>query len=882
MFVRTTQVAALLGVLLAGTAAAEEPLFPFVISYDAPHNVTNVSAWLEQPAGKHGFVRVRDGQFVVGKQGGKAKPLHFWATNFCFEACFPAHEQAERVAARLARLGINCVRMHHMDNHSIWGDSPNKLTIDPKKIERLDYLIYQLKLHGVYTNLNLHVSRWFDEPEGFVARQQRPNYDKGLDNFEPRMIELQKKYARDLLTHVNPYTKTAYSDEPAVAFVEINNENALFAEWGWGHLDNLPEPYAATFRKLWNDWLRKKYGGTDGLRRAWNVGEFPLGDELLKAGDFSKPLPGPWHLETDDQTKAEWSVQPAGPEGRRCLRIVVTRQGQVAWRPQLTQSGFALKKATAYTLSFSIRTDKKQQISVNCMMAHDPWQRLGLDAGISASPEWKQDRRTFIADRDDPNARITFTGLKPGTYELADVSLRPGGIVGLAKDQRLEDDSVPVLRHGELGLTEAARGDFIDFLWETERDYWRGIYRFLKDELKVKPLVSGTQLGYSPVHVQAGLDYIDAHSYWHHPSFPGRPWDPANWTVNNGALVNTPGGTLAGLAARRVAGMAYTVSEYNHPEPNQYAAEGFPLIAAFGAFQKWDGIFNFCYSHSTDFEPRKITGFFDIKSVTPRIAHMPACAAMFLRGDVAPARKIMFARMSPQAERKKLHETLSAWRLTTGEFGLDQQASLTHAVAIDAGKTEPLPVPDMPPVHTGGPIRTGGPGVFYSDTGELRWDASQKAAGFFTADTPRTKLFTGFVAGRTFDLGNVKLKIAQTRLDWATVSMVCIDGPGFDKPGRILIAATGVAENTGAKLRQLDGGNVTLGNQWGSEPELCEGVPAEITLPVDAKRVRFYALDESGNRRQAVSTAVQDGRTVLTLDPRHKTVWYEVEVGARE
>ena len=66
------------------------------------------------------------------------------------------------------------------------------------------------------------------------------------------MIELQKKYARDLLTHVNPYTKTAYTDEPAVAFVEINNENALFAEWGWGKLDSLPEPYATTFRKLWN------------------------------------------------------------------------------------------------------------------------------------------------------------------------------------------------------------------------------------------------------------------------------------------------------------------------------------------------------------------------------------------------------------------------------------------------------------------------------------------------------------------------------------------------------------------------------------------------------------------------------------------------------
>ena len=47
-----------------------------------------------------------------------------------------------------------------------------------------------------------------------------------------------------------------------MAFVEINNENALFSQWSWGQLDDLPEPYAATFRQIWNAWLRKKYADT--------------------------------------------------------------------------------------------------------------------------------------------------------------------------------------------------------------------------------------------------------------------------------------------------------------------------------------------------------------------------------------------------------------------------------------------------------------------------------------------------------------------------------------------------------------------------------------------------------------------------------------------
>ena len=469
-----------------------------------------------------------------------------------------------------------------------------------------------------------------------------------------------------------------------------------------------------------------------------------------------------------------------------------------------------------------------------------------------------------------PTRGITFSGLRPGTYELADVSLRPGGLVGLPEDQRLEDDSVAVLRRDRLESTAAARRDFIDFLWDTEATYWRGMYRFLKDELGVKAPVSGTQLSYSPPSIQAELDYVDAHSYWNHPHFPGRPWDGKNWTVHNVALVNQPGGTLAGLAVRRVAGKAFTVSEYNHPAPNEYAAEGFPMIAAFGALQRWDGIFSFTYSHNRQFEPRRIESFFDIKSDTAKIAHLPACAALFLRGDVAGAKQTWTAPVSIEAQREKLYEALGPWNLTVDHFGLERKASLLHAVAMDlaGGKAVPEKQPSVPE----------GQRTFVSDTGQLRWDVSEPGAGYFVADTPRTKLFTGFVRGREFSLGDVRLKIGKTRLDWATVSMVAIDGDGFDRPGRILIAATGLVHNQGARLARLGEDRVTLGDRWGDEPVLCEGIPAQVELAVAPRRITLYPLDPSGNRRRAIRVTGNGGSATLQLGPEHRTVWYEVEI----
>ncbi len=846
------------------TTAAQQPdTFPFVISYDAPDNVTNVSGWLPKPAGGTGFVRTAQGRMATD-----AGPIRFWATNFCFDACFPSHEDAERVAARLARLGINCVRMHHMDSHSIWGKSENKTIIDPQRLDALDYLIYQFKQHGIYTNINLHVSRTLGDKEGFPHADQRPKYDKGIGNFEPRMIQMQKKYARDLLTHVNPYTKTTYCEEPAVAMVEISNEDALFDVWNGGDLDNLAEPYATTFRQLWNDWLIKKYRTTGDLKQAWNAGASPLGDELLADPAFQKPLGQAWSIQTDSQSKVTTSITDDGPDGRPALRVDIQQMGAASWIPQLWHARLAVKKDQPYTLSGYARSNEVRKVGVNCMMNHEPWQRLGLSSRIDAGTTWTPFRLTFVAQADDENVRIGFGDFQPGVYELSGVSFRPGGIVGLEPGQSLEDRSVPPVTRGSLNLTQTARNDFVDFMFDTERDYWWGMYRFLKDELKVKSLVSGTQLNYGPVTIQAGLDYLDAHSYFHHPTFPGRPWDSKDWFVRNLALVNaTDGGTLTGLASRRVAGMAYTVSEYNHPAPNSYAAEGFPMIAAFGRFQKWDGIFTFTYSHSQDFAPQKISGFFDIKGDPAKIAHHIACAALFLRGDAAEARETIEAGMAPQVERDLLHRTMSARNLTADDVGLDPREAMRHAAAIDLESTTKFEAKVAPE-----------PKQVTSDTGQLHWDFAEPDAGYFIADTPRTKVFTGFVRGRTFSLGNVLLEIGKTRLDWATITLTAIDGPDLQSPGRILLAATGDVQNSGAKLQELGDGRVTLGNQWGDAPVVCEGITASLTLPLEAQKVRLFPLDESGNRRSPIPVGTVDGKTRLEIGPQHKTLWYEIQI----
>ena len=84
--------------------------FPFVVSYGGADNASSVAHILDAPAGKHGFVRVVGHEFVTD-----AGPIRFNGTNLTGPANFPEHDVADRLAARFARLGVNCVRLHFMD-----------------------------------------------------------------------------------------------------------------------------------------------------------------------------------------------------------------------------------------------------------------------------------------------------------------------------------------------------------------------------------------------------------------------------------------------------------------------------------------------------------------------------------------------------------------------------------------------------------------------------------------------------------------------------------------------------------------------------------------------------------------------------------------------
>lgn len=346
-----------------------------------------------------------DGHFQFSNTGERAR---FWGTNLTFSSAFPPSpdnppsgsgefpdaQAAEKLARRLAKLGFNAVRFHHIDWFSrpsgLWLDySNNTQVMDPVQLGRLDYLIYQLKRHGIYVDLNLHVSRNFTLGDGVVDapefQSSGVSFNKGATLFEPVMRGLQEKYAAQLLAHVNPYTGLAYRDDPAIFTTETSNEDSMGLSWAFDQLNNRPGDGSSfpAFSSLELDGWTDLAGAGPRIVRLRNPG-------------FESGLTD-WWTWTTGGASANFTTDGAAYEGSQALQAQVTAVDGTDWHAQFGQSNLALQAGRAYRVRFAARASTPTTIAVDVMRDSDPWDSLGFSETINLTTAWQVFDYTFTA-----------------------------------------------------------------------------------------------------------------------------------------------------------------------------------------------------------------------------------------------------------------------------------------------------------------------------------------------------------------------------------------------------------------------------------------------------------------------------------------------------
>lgn len=872
MRLKKTMSVAFVSALLCGAALPAEDIVPtgnfvFPMLWDdaTPETATDVSFLNHKPAGVNGRIIVKNGHFIESNTG---KRIRFFGFGLGVPVFFPTHDEAVKLAAHLAKAGVNVVRIHGLDNdgtNDFWGREKGTI-LDVKRLDtqhfqqehldRLFFLIAELQKNGIYINLNLKVSRRATEADGVLPYTGEA---KRFDRFDRRWIELQKKYARDLLTRVNPYTGKTLAKDPGVLSIELNNENAVAETHR-----KLPPAYQRVYQTLWNQFLKRKYGSDNALQKAWLPwGTASLGKSLV-SGNIQWKLRDKNGNEVTDFTikTAENRNDDSAPHVILAPPRERVMLGAMANEKQLYLSGLKLTSGMAYTLRFRIRIEGDREFSI-------PLQLRSTDYSVSIPISRQINCNAKYQEHSIILQPVNFTGDKK--FELffnAGAIRTPMEIIDLQILPGAQWDRELSLNKENIGFntpgTTQQFADEKDFFAELDWKYNLEMRDFLKRELKVQSLIVDSQVGFGGL---TGLlrekpsDYTDVHSYWQHPDYTPPGWRIAN-TPQLPRIINNERGALHDLALLRVAGKPFSISEYDHPNPSEFSAEMMPELALIASLQDWDAIYVFTIGNFGHFgRSDKLTHKYDASNHPNKMGLFPAAAMIFRNGWIHPL-----------AEGKLLHISERPWNAYGGWFDTLYQNVTPGRKLPDRLKTRLAISDDFLPFRTRS-YMTEDPRPQQKEFKMSTVDREPYPA--LQASTDKIAILFGMLKNRSYQVGDLQAQIGGFERGFGALMLIPLDGKPIRNSDRMLLSLVSSFNN--------------LGNVWNKERTSIdprrggvhgEGVvngafiPATFSIATPAAKV--FALDSRGVRKHEVKSFINDGKLTFSTAPEDATIWYEI------
>jgi hypothetical protein len=387
----------------ARVARGPDAWFPVLPDDDSfsDQSIIDMSRLLHAPAGKFGFIQRRGADFVLSETGQKIK---FWGIVASMTTALNLREQQARL---YAKHGINMVRQHPVE--AVVGllrrdPSTGDRSFDPRRLEQWDRWFATLKKHGIYMTWSCFYPHVITQDDGYpdglfreLPEHPEGRSSSGLVNFMPQLQEAEWQWLKTLLLHTNPHTGLRYLDDPALAIVEVHNEDCVF----WHAPLNDLEPanarfpkHAAILKRMWMEWLQKRYRDDNTLRTAWGKG--------MRGGDSLKNpamgIYGAWEMEADGPKRNK-------AEKRRCGDFI----------------RFLAETQRAY---YQRRQEQLRELGFRGVTVSTAW-RAG---GPAADPAnlWCDDAMDCITRHNYFGGGAGGHGIKPGRVENRSHMDRPG------------------------------------------------------------------------------------------------------------------------------------------------------------------------------------------------------------------------------------------------------------------------------------------------------------------------------------------------------------------------------------------------------------------------------------------------------------------------
>ncbi len=290
--------------IINGNCYAQQNWYPFKPVAVEKNSAINMSAWLDKPAGKHGFLQMKNKDYFF--QDGT--PVKFWGVNIASDKPFVDSAEAKQWTKWIAGYGINGVRFHKFTWDATDGIHSTRLTEGHWR--NFDFFSNELRQAGIYYSWShIYGHRLLQSDSTRVlAYTEIKNLNlpwshlngstASLVNFAEDLQAVNIELTVNMLNHVNPLTGLRYADDPALNFIEFQNEDNIF----WAAIEQTLQQtptYRALLCKKFSHWLKRKYGTQQAVLKAWNNIGLPNNQTIDQENIYPIPNHGYFTHEND-------------------------------------------------------------------------------------------------------------------------------------------------------------------------------------------------------------------------------------------------------------------------------------------------------------------------------------------------------------------------------------------------------------------------------------------------------------------------------------------------------------------------------------------------------------------------------------------------------
>ena len=355
---------------------------------------------------------------------------------------------------------------------------------------------------------------------------------------------------------------------------------------------------------------------------------------------------------------------------------------------------------------------------------------------------------------------------------------------------------------------------------------------------------------------RATYDYVDNHRYWDHPKFVKKQWNLPIAPSHDNVLTNVSN-VPSQLFPTRVYGMPFMVTEYDFAAPNIHRLHGPVLFASYAAFQEWDGIFQFAYSHSGPmmFDLKAAGHFFDLARDPAKALAYKVAAHVFLHGKIKPADTVIALDPPKAVKRDEWHETAASLGFVAKLGSHVGKENVKYDLLLDEKYFKKSPLAKLLKSEKIPKGRLGRNGKFFY-TPQLRLDA---AKGSFRVCSDGAEVISIQAKDK---LKGYRLSVENGEAE-ATVGIIPHDTNSLSNARRILLIHL---TDLQATSRNYSNKNMAQMNSWGKVPFLVRKSSAKVSLKLNGRNWKIYSLNLDGSRKGEIPYIVKDGVMYFTVN----------------